>query len=171
MTDDDRCGSTDTDSGQPCQRPAGWGTDRDSGPCVDHVDDDRALRKFDQGRREKLIGAAETGAFKEHCAQYAGITEQTLRNWLNWGEEDLEDGKETDLAEFYLDWQRARGRGVVERLENVDDDWVLERGFGYSKTEKREVDMDADVDADVDSTHDVTAEFVTYAPEDDDGDE
>jgi hypothetical protein len=34
------------------------------------------------------------------------------------------------------------------------------------KTEKREVDMDADVDA----SHDITADFVTYSPEDD-GDE
>lgn len=165
---DDTCGSTDTGSGEPCQRDAGWGTDRDHGHCIDHEDDERVLRKFDDGTREKILGAAEVGAFKEHCAQYAGVTEQTLRNWLNWGEEDLENEKDTELAEFYLDWQRARGRGVVSRLENVDDDWLLERGFGYTKKETREVDLDADHS--FDAAEGVTAEFVTYE-EATDGDE
>lgn len=134
---DDICGEPRAD-GEPCQRPAGWGRDADSGPCVDHATEKRVLRQFDDATREQLLGAAETGAFKQHCAQYAGITEQTLRNWLNWGRDDLDNDEDTELAEFYLDWQRARGRGAVERLGDVDDEFALERGYGYTKTQKVE---------------------------------
>ena len=132
------CGSTDTSTGEPCGRPAGWGRDADSGHCVDHATDDRVLRKFDNATREQLIGAAERGAYKKHCAQYAGVTEQTLQNWLTWGLEDIEDHKDTALAEFYLGWQRARGRGAVDRLAEVDAEFVLERSYGYTKKEEIE---------------------------------
>lgn len=33
-----QCGA-DTTNGDPCTRPAGWGTDHDLGPCKDHLDD------------------------------------------------------------------------------------------------------------------------------------
>lgn len=54
---DDICGSTDTDSGEPCGRPAGWGTDADDGPCADHQGDscDTRARMFDPDQVERAI--------------------------------------------------------------------------------------------------------------------
>lgn len=135
--DTDRCGEPKPD-GKPCKRPAGWGTENDSGPCADHRNERRALRKFNDQTRERILGAAQQGAFKIHCAQVAGITEQTLRNWLEWGERDLENGFDTELSQFHLDFHRARGAGAVKRLSNARDEFVLERSYGYTKREEIE---------------------------------
>jgi len=135
---DELCGEPTAD-GTPCKRPSGFGTDRDSGPCYDHTQDRPVLRKFTPQRRERIVGAASTGAFKKHIAQLAEIDPDTLERWLNMGEADSKNGLETDLAEFYTDWQRARGAGAIRKLQNVDDEFVLERGYGYTKTETREL--------------------------------
>ena len=134
----DICGEP-TSSGGRCTRDAGWGTSRDSGPCSDHQDDFHNPAKLNAETKSTLIGAAQEGAHKEHCAQIAGITEQTLRNWLNWGQEDAENDIDSPCAELFLDFQRARGAGAVRRLKDVDSKFVLERSYGYTKTETHEV--------------------------------
>ncbi|EMA42669.1 hypothetical protein [Halococcus saccharolyticus] len=37
------CGSTDTESGDPCQHPEGWGRSAETGPCLEHADDPDAF--------------------------------------------------------------------------------------------------------------------------------
>lgn len=37
------CGSTDTESGDPCQHPEGWGREASSGPCLEHADNPDAF--------------------------------------------------------------------------------------------------------------------------------
>jgi len=68
----------------------------------------------------------------------AEITEDTLNRWIHLGESDDDEGLDTDLAEFYQDWQRARGAGAIRKLQSVDDEFALERGYGYTKTETHE---------------------------------
>jgi len=36
MTEQDICGATAKSTGEPCQRPSGWGTDNDAGRCKFH---------------------------------------------------------------------------------------------------------------------------------------
>jgi len=138
---EDICGH-ETADGSPCQRRPGFGTDRDDGPCMDHVQERPVLRKFTPQRRERIIGAAPTGAFKKHIAQMAEIDADTLNRWLELGEKDDMNGLDTELAEFYSEWQRARGAGAIRKLNNVDDEFALERGYGYTKTETREFAAD-----------------------------
>jgi hypothetical protein len=55
---DEICGRTAKSTGEDCQRPAGWGTDNDSGPC-----------KFHGGaadNRGKKNGNYKHGAFSDH---------------------------------------------------------------------------------------------------------
>lgn len=132
------CGYEKED-GEPCKRPAGWGTDASIGHCRDHAAEYRSPRKLDEETRQSLIGAAQTGAFKRHCAEVAGITPQTLRNWLSQGEEHTSKGVETPLAEFYLRFQRARSAGAVSKLRDVDPEFILERSYGYTKSQEVEL--------------------------------
>lgn len=158
MTDQDRCGEP-TAKDEPCQRPEGFGRDADHGPCYDHVEERPVLRKFTEGRRETILGAAESGAFKKHVAQLAGIKPDTLNRWLEMGETDAENSLDTDLSEFYRAWQRARGRGAVDTLRECSEEFLAERAYGYTKTEQKNIALDSDADVPVDDT---SAEFVTY---------
>lgn len=137
---DDTCGEPTAD-GTPCQRTAGFGRDVDEGPCYDHVENRPVLRKFTPKRRERIIGAASSGAFKKHIAQMAEIKPETLTRWLNMGEADETNGLDTDLAAFYREWQRARGAGVLRTLQNVSEEFLAERAYGYTKTETRKHDV------------------------------
>ena len=135
----DICGE-ETDAGEPCKRKAGWGRDGVSeGPCKNHMDEYHNPNKLTPERKSTLVGAAQEGAFKEHCALIARISEQTLRNWLNWGEEDVQKGIDSPCADLFLDFQRARGAGAVRCLKDANSEFILERSYGYNKTETHEV--------------------------------
>lgn len=138
MTNENICGY-EKDDGEPCQRPGGWGTDASIGHCRDHAEEYTTPRKLDEETRQALIGAAQTGAFKRHCADVAGIARSTLWEWLNQGEEHAANGMNTPLADFYRTFQRARGAGAVSRLREVDPEFILERSYGYTKSQEVEL--------------------------------
>ena len=158
MTGPDVCGSTDTETGEPCRRPSGWGTESEIGPCRDHPAVGRPS-KFTEDRCEDILEAARRGTTVEGCARAAGIGVSTLYDWLD------------DFSEFSESFNRARAKGeqrLVEEVAIEDPKFILERSYDYVKTEKREVDMDASHS--FDAAEGVTAEFVTYE-EATDGDE
>lgn len=126
------------DDGEKCQRVAGWGTDSDLGHCRDHREEYRVPRKLTPEVRSTIIGAARRGAFDWIAAELAGITPNTLSNWKTWAQDALDQGIETELTEFYLEYRRAHAAGAVERLQEADDEFVLERKYGYNKTERHE---------------------------------
>jgi transposase-like protein len=151
MTNDDVCGAP-TGDGEPCQNPA---TEGDSCWIESHGGDvsGHGRPSLLDEYEDDILAAAERGLTYEGIARVAGIGVRTLHDWRD------------EYEDFSQSLERARSRAERELIEDVDAEFVLERSYGYVKTEKREVDLDADVDA----THDVTAEFVTYTP--DDGDE
>lgn len=136
---DNHCGY-DKDDGKPCRRPAGWGTESQMGHCKDHAEEYRVPRKLDEETASTLRGAARAGAKIKDCAAVAGIARSTLWDWLNTGEEHASNDLDTPLAEFYRTFQRARGAGAVELLRDSSSEFILERSYGYVKTEKREVE-------------------------------
>ena len=154
MTEDDICGYEETAGDEPCQNPA---TEGDSCWIESHGGDvsghgrPSTLEQYE----DDILEAARKGLTYEGIARVAGVGVRTLHDWRD------------EFEDFSQSLERARSEAELELIQDVDAEFVLERSYGYTKTEKREIDMDADVDA----SHDVTADFVTYAPEDDDGDE
>jgi len=65
------------------------------------------------------------------CARLAGVDESTLHRWIN------------KYDEFRKSLNRARAHGELKHLQSVNDrgsQFILERSFGYVKTEKRELE-------------------------------
>ena len=59
---DEICGKTAKSTGEECQRPAGWGTDNDSGPCKFHGG-------ASTGAPEGNNNATKTGAYADSFVQ------------------------------------------------------------------------------------------------------
>lgn len=140
MTDDneDICG-VETATGDPCQRPAGWGTDSDIGPCKTHdpslTTETGRPSKFDDVV-ENLLDAADSPKNMRQVANAAGIHEDTLYRWLN------------EREEFSESFKRARARAadrLIQRALDPSDEidrgfarFLLERSFQFIKTERHE---------------------------------
>jgi hypothetical protein len=79
----------------------------------------------------------------EGCARLAGVTRETLWNWRE------------EYPEFASEFRQARAEGELDHLENVSDhgsQFILERSYGYTKTEKREIEAEHDVDGGISVT-------------------
>jgi len=140
MSNTDNCGSTDTNDGEPCEQPA----TKADGRCHIHTEVDNA-DDGDPGRPSKLadhwddiMAGARQGMTIEGCARLAGVSKKTLYNWKN------------NHEEFAAELRRARAHGELQHLQSVNDrgsQFILERSFGYVKTEKREVEAEHTHDA------------------------
>lgn len=127
---DDICGAECAD-GSPCEHPAG------SCPVPSHSDPDADNPQgrpslLDDYENDILTGARQ-GMTLEGCARLAGIDESTLHRWIN------------KYDEFRKSLKRARAHGELQHLQSVNDSgsqFILERSFGYVKTEKREVEAE-----------------------------
>lgn len=149
MSDDENiCGSTDTETGDPCKRPSGWGTDSDSGFCETHREGGNEPggrpSAYSEERASQMIQAAERGKSKAGCARSAGVDKHTLERWL-------EDNPAYRDTEFRNAFARARAKGedklIADGLRDPDTDssmakFLLASSFDYVKAEKREVESD-----------------------------
>ena len=85
----DKCGSTDTHSGEPCKNNAS----EDDGYCHLHTQDDenqRGHKKLSHDRQEKIAIALEQGVPLVAACRLNGITHKTHRIWMQKGEEQEE---------------------------------------------------------------------------------
>lgn len=86
--------------------------------------------KFEKAK-EHILDAARNGTTKEGCARAGGVTYETLRTWLE------------EKDEFSAKFRRERAKAEQDLVEDARDDdpkWVLERSYGYVKTERREIE-------------------------------
>ncbi|PHQ43930.1 hypothetical protein Z052_01970 [Halorubrum sp. C191] len=102
--------------------------------------------------RDSILDAAERGLTYEGIARVAGIGKSTLYEWFE------------RYPEFSDEVKRARARAERELIRDCSPEFVLQTSYGYTKTEEKQVSMDADVS--VDAEENVTADFVTYDSED-----
>ena len=126
------------DDGEPCQLPAS----RDDGRCHHHTDIEG--ERANGGRpslldeyEDDIYAGARQGMTLEGCARLAGVDESTLYRWI----EKYED--------FRKSLNRARAHGELQHLQSVNDSgsrFILERSFGYTKTEKRELEHSGEVE-------------------------
>ena len=117
--------------GDPCEYEAKY----DDGKCGIHTDETKTQpgRPSEVAKHEDdiLVGARQ-GMTMEGCARLAGVDESTLYRYLN----------KDKNAEFRKSLKRARAQGELKHLQSVNDrgsQFLLERSFGYVKTEKREI--------------------------------
>ena len=90
--------------------------------------------KFTEETRKKILWALRLGNYRKTAAEYAGISERTLGDWLLQGSEQ----EDTDFADFRKDVLEAeqaaevRALGVIQQAANRDwkaAAWYLERKF------------------------------------------
>ena len=128
MTGDDICGYEAPNG--PCQNPATEGDSCWIESHGGHVNGHGRPSKLED-RWDEIMRGARQGMTLEGCARLAGVAEKTLHQWKN------------EHDDFRKSLKRARAEGELKHLQSVDDAgsrFVLERSFGYVKTEKREVD-------------------------------
>lgn len=74
-----------------------------------------------------VLRAYEEGATDTLAAYCAGISPQTLLNWLEEGEKDISDGIESELGKFYQRAVKAKWGLAGDLLGNIiaaaEDDW------------------------------------------------
>jgi len=124
-------------NGDPCEYDPKY----EDGKCGIHSDEnDKAVGRPSEvaEHEDDLLVGARQGMTMEGLARLAGVAESNLYRYLD------------KHPEFRKSLRRARAQGELNHLQSVNDrgsQFILERSFGYMKTEKREVEMDADVDA------------------------
>ncbi len=134
MPDDDICGYP-TANGEPCQHPTT--DDGDPDRCWIDAHNEASVPDDQQpGRPSKLeeyeddiLTGARQGMTLEGCARLAGIDESTLHRWID------------KYDDFRKSLKRARAQGELQHLQSVNDPgsrFVLERSFGYTKSQEIE---------------------------------
>lgn len=126
---DETCGHIKND-GNPCEFPVKY----DDGKCGIHSDengDTQGRPSLIAEREDDILAGARQGMTMEGCARLAGVGETTLYEYINRNDRFAEELK------------RARAHGELQHLQSVNDrgsQFILERSFGYVKTEKRELE-------------------------------
>ena len=130
--DYERCGEPigEDSNGSPCKRPAGWGTDRDHGPCRDHPPDENEDNgeseesaspgrdtKLTKSRQEAIATMIENGHSITAACRSNGIGQSTFYDWMEWGEE----GRDPIFSEFSDRIVRARGAGETQLVDDILD--------------------------------------------------
>jgi hypothetical protein len=124
------CDATKND-GDPCEYEAKY----DDGKCGIHTDEKDNIGRpseVDKHKDDILVGARQ-GMTMAGLARLAGVDESTLHRYL-----DKDKNKK-----FRKSLKRARAQGELKHLQSVNDSgsrFVLERSFGYQKTEERELE-------------------------------
>lgn len=85
-----------------------------------------------------MIAAVRRGASITLASSSGGISRQTLKKWLAIGEEDLENGRETEMAAFtkaFRDAEWEFAGGMLDLISGAAPEdwhaaaWVLERRY------------------------------------------
>lgn len=79
---------------------------------------------------DELLAAAREGLTYEGIARVAGVGVSTLHEWRE------------EHDQFSESLERARAKAERDLIEDVDAEFVLERSYGYVKTERLEADID-----------------------------
>lgn len=138
---DETCDAVKND-GEECEYAAKY----DDGKCGIHTDEKENTvgRPSEIAEREdEILAGARKGMTMEGCARLAGVDESTLYRHL-----DKNDS-------FRKSLKRARAEGELQHIESVDNNgsqFLLERSYGYVKTEKREVEAEHEHSGNMDVT-------------------
>jgi len=122
MSDDDteQCGHIKND-GEPCT----FGAKYDDGKCGHHTEcetgEDPIGRptKLSYERQEQIASDIEQGRSMASAARKAGVTPQTVINWMDRGKGELSEDKENAYTAFFERITRAKGEGEEYYFKTV----------------------------------------------------
>lgn len=145
----DTCTATKND-GEPCEYDAKY----DDGKCGIHTDEkDNIGRPSDvEKHKEDILTGARQGMNMQGLARLAGVDESTLHRYLN----------KDKNSEFRKSLNRARAQGELKHIQSVNDSgsrFLLERSYGYVKTEKHEMEDVTEGDGGFGTTIVVSGEY------------
>lgn len=132
---DDICGAEAKSTGEPCQRPAGWGTDSSSGRCKFHGGASTGAPE-NNGNAEKTGLHADPKKYKER-------QDKDQEDWIRSVRESILDrmrsgGKEPDFLDRVLAERVAINLHIAANAsEYVDEEGLIQTVFvedgGYEK--------------------------------------
>ena len=122
----------------------------------------KVKRKNDEGKfamvwNEPIANffkAVKLGMNNIKACEFAGFTDKALYEWINKGEADIEQGKDTFFSEFVETLKKTRAECQAFHLQNViragqngnwqASAWILERLFPTSFGQNRQETSDDD---------------------------
>jgi len=108
------------------------------------------LKKY----KDEIFAAAREGLTYEGIARVAGVGVATLREWRD------------EYEDFSAALERERAKAERELIEDVAAEFVLERSYGYVKTERLEADIDQTTEHELGETEkDVALETIRQLQE------
>lgn len=116
-----RCEAT-TKAGKPCARKAKKGEKL----CASHLGTARRPSKLGEAQ-PKIVEALELGNAREGAAAYAGINAATFYRWMETGEADIEQDRQTEQREFREAVIRAEGvaeHTLIAEIRRAASGWV-----------------------------------------------
>lgn len=112
----DDCGHIKQDD-EPCTFPGKY----PDGKCGHHTEEDEPVEvesnppgrptKLSYERQEQIASDLEAGRSLTSAARKAGVTPQTVINWVDRGEAEKEAGNENEYTQFFERITRAKGEG------------------------------------------------------------
>ena len=103
---------------------------------------------------DELLAAARKGLPSAGIARVAGVGVSTLHEWRD------------EHDQFSESLERARAKAERELIEDVDAEFVLERSYGYVKTERLEADIDQTTEHELgESEKDLALETIRHLQE------
>jgi len=147
---DDICGA-ETATGKPCQHSTTDGGDPNRcwidahNDAPTESDDPGRPRAFDDDRtRQRVLVAVGQGLKVEHQASLAGVSPDTLRRALCCVDTPSNPSLDPDPCEFCANYAQAHANGAREILTDCRPEFVASASYGYTKTEKTEVENTGD---------------------------
>lgn len=127
--------------------------------------------KFNEKVTSKILELVEKGAFHKFACMYVGITEQTLLNWLDLGENATSE--KDPYYKFYMKFNRAkveRSRILLEEIASDPDwkakKWLLEREWPELIDANKQVQISGKVEHVYTAEFKVQPQLAIQAPED-----
>jgi len=149
MSDDDICGHPTAD-GSPCQHTTTEDGDSDRCwvPSHNGNSDDFGRTKVldDPERRQMIFDAAEAGLHVGHQAAAAGVSRKTLQRYACCIDDLSEPILDPDGCDFCRSYATAHANGAREVLEDCSSEFRASASFGYTRTEKKELEHSGEVD-------------------------
>lgn len=93
--------------------------------------------KLTPERQERLVSALKAGASRIGAANFAGIGETTMRDWMRLAVDDAADGEYRGFRRAVLEAEAIAELSAVVEVRKADPKWFLSRRFNRWRDEVR----------------------------------